>query len=211
MHLKTRAFFFYMDPNNSIINSYLSQQATADQPNPKYEIQVVDAPSQDELDDFKNHVRIWMEVDNSIKKMQTAIKERNVAKTMLSQKILTFMAKFNIEDLNTKEGVLRYRVTQVKAPISQTAIKTKLTENYDPRLTADELSSKIFDNRQVMEKHSLRRISRRAIDVWCCEWCPVCRGDLSFHGLLYMDYTDPIVHTIVMIRYTLIFHCQCCD
>jgi hypothetical protein len=154
-----------MDPNNSIINSYLSQQLVADQPNPKYEIQVVDAPSQDELDDFKNHVRIWMEVDNSIKKMQAAIKERNVAKTMLSQKILTFMAKFNIEDLNTKEGVLRYRVTQVKAPISQTIIKSKLTENYDPRLTADELSSKIFDNRQVMEKHSLRRISRRAIDV----------------------------------------------
>lgn len=148
------------------INNYLSQQLVADQPasSSPYEIQAINVPTQQELEDFKNHVRVWMEIDNSIRKMQSAIKERNQAKAILSQKVLTFMARFNIEDLNTKEGVLRYRVTHVKAPISQTIIKNKLLENYDPKISADELSRRIFDDsgRQVTEKHSLRRFRKAA-------------------------------------------------
>ena len=149
-----------MDP----INSYLNQQLTADSPSANYEIQAIHAPTPNELEDFKNQVRVWMEIDNSIRKMQAAIKERNQAKAILSQKVLTFMARFNIEDLNTKEGVLRYRVTHVKAPISQTTIKNKLLENYNPSMSADELSRRIFDDsgRQVTEKHSLRRFRKAA-------------------------------------------------
>jgi hypothetical protein len=89
----------------------LNQQLNADKPN--YEIEAVaDAPSQNELDDFKNQVKIWFEIDNSVKKMQQSIKEHNHAKGVLNTKILHFMAKYNIDDLNTKEGILRYRVTQ---------------------------------------------------------------------------------------------------
>ena len=148
---------------NSIIHNYLSQQLVAD-PASSYEIQAMNVPTQVELEEFKNHVRIWMEIDNSIRKMQSAIKERNQAKAVLSKNVLSFMARFNIEDLNTKEGVLRYRVTQVKSPISQSTIKNKLLENYDPKLSADELSRKIFDDsgRQITEKHSLRRFRKAA-------------------------------------------------
>lgn len=150
------------------VNGYLNQQLYADKP-PNYEIQAIadvhDSPTQSELDDFKNQVKIWFEIDNSIKKMQQSIKEHNAAKGVLSNKILHFMAKYSIDDLNTKEGTLRYRVTQVKTPISQSDIKTRLVQNYDPNLSASELSNRIFDNRQVTEKHSLKRIGRRIMAI----------------------------------------------
>ena len=33
------------------------------------------------------------------------------------------MARFNIEDLNTKEGIIRYKKTFVKEPLTQKMIK----------------------------------------------------------------------------------------
>jgi hypothetical protein len=140
---------------SQIINSYLSQQMNAD--NPSYQMQTIDVPGPNELDEFKTHVRLWMEMDNSVKKMQASIRERNAAKSVISAKILQFMCKFNIEDLNTKEGKLKYRVSQVKEPLSQSILKTRFVQNYDPKKTAEEMTSKIFDERKMIEKHSLRR------------------------------------------------------
>jgi len=153
---------------NQIVNNYLSQQLGAPAPSPGQEggggktgnyLATIDVPSQQELDEFKTHVRTWMEHDNVVKKMQVAIKEQNTAKAGISQKILTFMSKFNIEDLNTKEGKLRYRVSQVKTPVSQTVIKARFVDNYEQFSTISvyDMSKKIFESGTVKEKHSLRR------------------------------------------------------
>jgi len=145
-----------MEIQSQIINSYLSQQMTADNPT-SFEIQPLDVPTPVELEEFKNHVRMWMEIDNSVKKMQSAIRERNAAKNMISQNILQFMSKFNIEDLNTKEGKLKYRVCQVKEPLSHNIMKTRFLENFDPSKSVEEMTTKIFEERKLVEKHSLRR------------------------------------------------------
>ena len=117
----------------------------------------IDVPSVEDLEDFKNCVKIWMELDANVKKMQTLIKERNQIKKDVTKKILAFMSRFNIEDLNTKEGKLRYKVTQVKAPLSQKEIKDKLEKTYKQGISVDELTEKVFE-RQVIPKHSLKRI-----------------------------------------------------
>ena len=142
-----------MEPNikNQIINNYLSQQLMVQE-------KPIDVPSVDDLEDFKNCVRIWMEVDANIKKMQVLIKERNVLKKEVTKKILAFMSRFNIEDLNTKEGKLRYKVTQVKAPLSQKDIKDKIEKTYKHGISVNELTEKVFE-RQVIPKHSLKRIA----------------------------------------------------
>ena len=145
---------------NQIVNSYLTQQLG--ESSMSSDVATIEVPTQAELDEFKAHVRSWMEVDNAVKKLQAAIKERNSAKNIIAQRILSFMCKFNIEDLNTKEGKLKYRVSQVRAPISQSTIKARLIENYDQvvdsKMSIDDLTKKIFDNdRAVKEKHSLRR------------------------------------------------------
>lgn len=137
---------------NQIINNYLSQQLMVQE-------KPIDVPSADELEDFKNCVRIWMEVDSNVKKLQTMIKERNVLKKEVTVKILSFMSRYNIEDLNTKEGKLRYKVTRVKAPLSQKDIKEKIQETMrEPGITATDLTTKVFE-RQLVPKHTLKRVN----------------------------------------------------
>lgn len=142
---------------NQIVNHYLSQQIS--KPQGQYHQPPMDVPTQAELEEFKAQVNIWLDTDTMIKKMKAAVKERKEANDTLSLKILEFMQKFNIEDLNTKEGKLKYRVSTTKVPIARAEIKSRLIENYDPQQTAVDLASKIFDDkdRPVKERHSLRR------------------------------------------------------
>jgi len=155
-----------MDPTkNALVNHYLASAATGAPPNQSTEI--IPTPTQGELDDFKNLVNLWLEHDLAIEKLQVAIRERNKAKVALMPRILTFMSRYNIEDLNTKQGVLRYKVTQVKVPISQAEIKSRIAENIAKGVrSADEFNQNVFDNRQVVEKHSLKRVGRaRTLEI----------------------------------------------
>lgn len=142
-----------------ILSSYLSQQAVMTD-EPTTELQAVNVPSPGELEEFRNQVRAWVDMDNTIKKLQQAVKERNQLKKQMGQKIIAFMARYNIEDLNTNDGKLSYRIKRTKAPISQSEIKTKLLQNFSTDTTAQELVQKVFEERGVIEKPSLRRIGR---------------------------------------------------
>ena len=110
------------------------------------------------LEEFKTHVKDWLELDNQLKRLAAAAKERRKKKNDINLKILEFMGRFNIEDLNTKEGVIRYRKTYVKEPLSQKTIKTKLEELFKNDLDTFEKVQKIFTEREKIEKTSLRRL-----------------------------------------------------
>jgi len=110
------------------------------------------------LEEFKTHVKDWLELDNQLKRLAAASKERRKKKNDINLKILEFMGRFNIEDLNTKEGVIRYRKTYVKEPLSQKTIKTKLEELFKNDLDTFEKVQKIFTEREKIEKTSLRRL-----------------------------------------------------
>tara|TARA_Y100000361_G_C11016804_1_gene267324 strand:+ start:71 stop:568 length:498 start_codon:yes stop_codon:yes gene_type:complete len=110
------------------------------------------------LEEFKDNVKQWLELDNQLKRLAAASKERRKKKTDINLKILEFMGKFNIEDLNTKDGIIRYRKTYVKEPLSQKTIKTKLEELFkDDQENFDKIE-KIFTDREKVEKTSLRRL-----------------------------------------------------
>jgi hypothetical protein len=76
----------------------------------------------------------------------------------MNEKILDFMARYNIEDLNTKEGIIRYKKTYVKEPLTQKLIKEKLNELFKDSDTNLEKINEIFNNRGKVEKTSLRRL-----------------------------------------------------
>jgi len=110
------------------------------------------------LEDFKNQVKIWWELDTAIKRLQIAVRERKKAQNVMNSKILDFMRRHNIEDLNTKDGVLRYKATYVKAPLSQKGIKDKLSEYFERDPNAMNILRKVFEERDKVEKVTLRRI-----------------------------------------------------
>jgi hypothetical protein len=110
------------------------------------------------LEEFKDNVKQWLELDNQLKRLAAAAKERRKKKNDINLKILEFMGKFNIEDLNTKDGIIRYKKTFVKEPLSQKTIKTKLEEIFKDDQENFEKIAKIFTDREKIEKTSLRRL-----------------------------------------------------
>lgn len=142
-----------------ILNNYLTQQlmTTEDQDSSKQQVQSVDLPDSHNLDEFKNQVKSWIEIDNQIRKLQALIKERNSHKTTLTVKILNFMSKYNIEDLNTKDGKLRFKQSRQKRNATLKDIKTRLSEYYGSTDSVEQLAEKVFEPK-FEERQYLRRL-----------------------------------------------------
>lgn len=145
--------------NPAFLSNYLNQQLTLVEQNDQC-IQPVKVPTESELEQFKKHVKNFIDIDNDIKKLRAALKERNFVKKELTGFIIQFMTQFNIEDLNTKYGRIRYSVRHVKKSLPISQIKQRVVnelgvgnQSQSPENIADE----IFKPNSI-EKHSLRRL-----------------------------------------------------
>ena len=123
----------------------------------------IELPNADTIASIRSQLQAYMDVDDKLRKLHAAGKELNRTKKALGEQILAFMTKYKIEDLNTKSGKLRYRVSFVKAPVSQKELKNRFMSLYDTNKTAEEISSMVFDAREKMARASLKRLSARAI------------------------------------------------
>lgn len=108
------------------------------------------------LEQFKGFVKKWLEIDSYIKKAQDLIKDKKKQRNKLSEVITKFMSKYDIEDLNTKEGRIRCKTTYVKKPITQKEAKQRI-EDLMPNDGKD-LVTKVYEDRPKQEKTSLRRL-----------------------------------------------------
>lgn len=155
-----------MDANikGQILNNYLTQQMMAMDDGSASEsggsanhVQNMDLPDSHNLDEFKNQVKMWIEFDNQVKKLQALVKERNALKNQLTVKILGFMSKYNIEDLNTKDGKLRFKQSTTKRNANLKEIKTRLQEHFGNVSSIDELTTKVFEPKMEQRQY-LRRL-----------------------------------------------------
>jgi hypothetical protein len=133
-----------------LMDNYLQQQQI---------VHVPDVTQNISLEEFRDYVRKWLELDNNIKKAQEVIKERKKVRDKLSTVISAFMCKYNIEDLNTKEGRIRCKVSTVKAPVNQKVVKQKITDYFgNDENKKQDILTKIYEERPEVEKVSLRRL-----------------------------------------------------
>lgn len=115
------------------------------------------APSEEEMELFRQQVSEWMKLDDSIRKLTVAVRERKIHQQALGIKVQEFMQKFNYDNLNTQAGRIKANVRKVKQPLRLTDIREKILALQG--LTGEELVAKIFDEeRPVTEKRSLRRV-----------------------------------------------------
>ena len=127
----------------------------------KLEQALVDVPDNLSLEEFKHQVKMWMEIDNQVKKMNSIIKEKKTIQRSLTNKILTFMSRYNIEDLNTKEGKLRYKVSFSKPTVKKIDMKEKIMNYFE---NDKSMGAKVVDaifgeeEKSKVEKVSLRRL-----------------------------------------------------
>jgi len=147
-------------PSNNLvqISTHTQHQTTtsADETNA---LVVSDLPDNITIEEFTNIAKKWIEMDNWIKKYQEMAKQKRKQKDKLTQVITHYMTKYNIEDLNTTEGKICCKVRQVKSGVNQKVVKQKITEIFkDNEETCNAIITKIFEDREKIEKVSLRRI-----------------------------------------------------
>ena len=140
--------------HNGLVDNIMNNDIALDNTN----TDLVETMNEALLEEFKDNVQAWMDLDNQLKRLEAASKQRKTKKKELNEKILDFMAKYNIEDLNTKQGVIRYKKVFVKEPLSQKIIKEKLSDLFRDDQTNYEKIEKIFTDRGKVEKQSLRRV-----------------------------------------------------
>lgn len=130
-----------------LLNTYLQHQAAA-----AGLIKVEDIT----LEQFKNYVKSWLDADAYIRKAKQLVKEKKKVKNKLSETIMRFMSKYNIEDLNTKEGRIRYKTTYIKKPVTQKELKEKVQKLVPEN--KQKYVNRIFEERPKQEKVGLRRL-----------------------------------------------------
>jgi hypothetical protein len=117
----------------------------------------MDAPSQEDLEMFRQQVSEWTKLDDQVKKLSIAMRERRIHQRALASKIEDFMVKYGYDNLNTQSGRIRASVRQVKQPLKLADIREKILSLNN--LSGEELIEKIFnEDRPTVEKRSLRRI-----------------------------------------------------
>lgn len=114
-------------------------------------------PTQEELDEFKTRVAEWTKLDDQVRKLIIAVKERRTHQKALSDGIQVFMSKYGYDNLNTNYGRIIHSVRKIKQPLKISEIKELITK--ENTLSGEELLKAIFDvERPMREKQLIRRV-----------------------------------------------------
>lgn len=118
----------------------------------------------EQLNEFKEQVKNWIKLDNEINAINAKIKmldnERKHRKKILnelSSRILKFMGNNEIDELNSKEGIIKYKKSYVKEPLTHRTIINKLKAQFNNSEEAIEKINKVFKDRGKIEKLCLKR------------------------------------------------------
>lgn len=107
---------------------------------------------------FKEEVKEWLTLDDDIRTLQDAIKKRKVRKDILNKNILEYMAKFKINDLNTKDGTIKFAKSLTTKPLNKQFLISKLGDFFRDFSKGEKVATFILNNRDKEEKFRLRRV-----------------------------------------------------
>ena len=109
-------------------------------------------------DELKNNVKQYLEIDDQIKALNKALTERRKQKTKLAEDILGTMKKFEIDNMNTKNGRLVYSVSKNTPSLNKKNLLSGLNIYFNDMDKASEASTIVLKNRPTVEKVKLKRI-----------------------------------------------------
>ena len=111
-----------------------------------------------EFIEFKDNVKEWLTLDDDIITLQKAIKERKNKKNDLTPKIQDYMNRFEINDLNTNNGKIKFTKSLYTKPLNKQFLISRLGDFFKDYNKGEKAASFILDNRDKEEKFKLRRI-----------------------------------------------------
>ena len=111
-----------------------------------------------EKEQLVESIKEWIQIDNELKQLQKAAKERRDRKKELTSSLVDIMKVNDIDCFDVNGGKLLYSQNKSKAPLNKKTLLATLQNYYkhDPT-KAKELSEFILDNREVKIKETIRR------------------------------------------------------
>tara|TARA_B100000963_G_C22424823_1_gene579380 strand:- start:139 stop:552 length:414 start_codon:yes stop_codon:yes gene_type:complete len=116
-----------------------------------------------ELNDFKNKVKQWLSIDSDIEKLQTKIKELKKTKNNIEPEITSFMVNYNISDLNTDKGKIKYNERKTKKPLNKINIRNNLSQVINDDSQIEQAMQLIMNNREIKTTYTLTKPKKNPI------------------------------------------------
>jgi hypothetical protein len=129
-----------------------------------------EAPQHDEFylyqKQLKADVKSYLDLDDQIKALNKATKERRTNKAKLAESILSTMKMFEIENMNTKNGRLIYSVKKTTKGLNKKNLLSGLNLYFKDTDKAKDATSIVLENREVVERISLKRsVNKKSIQI----------------------------------------------
>ena len=112
----------------------------------------------EEFVEFKLNVKEWLTLDDDLITLQKAIKDRKNKKNELTPKVLNYMNRFQINDLNTINGKIKFTKSLCTKPLNKQFLISRLGDFFKDFAKGEKAASFILDNRDKEEKFKLRRV-----------------------------------------------------
>lgn len=109
-------------------------------------------------DELIDNIKEWIQIDNELKELRKAAKERRERKKDLTTSLVDIMKVNDIDCFDINGGKLLYSQSKTRAPLNKKTLLATLHNYYKHDETkAKELSEFILNNREVKIKETIRR------------------------------------------------------
>ena len=110
-----------------------------------------------ELEEFKEIVVNWVQMDDVIREKNAELKELKDDKKSLEEYILESMDKMDQSIIDISDGKLRLNKSKTTAGIKQEYIQEALTELVKDQAQAQQMTKFILEKRPTVERTNLKR------------------------------------------------------
>ena len=111
--------------------------------------------------EFKNNVKHWVEIDDTIREIRIKVKELTQEKKENEEFILNFLESVDEKSVGIQDGKLTRSVSQTKAPLKKDNIHKALVEITGDTNKAMSMTEHIIKSRQTVERVNLKRTKNR--------------------------------------------------
>ena len=116
-------------------------------------------PTPEQLEEFKKTVAAWFSLDDEERELRKRANEKRMLKGRLTASVLAFMSRFDIEDLKTRDGNLRFFRREVKRMPPRTVQLQRISDFFgeDKREVFESFTSRVYEAQRV-ERCGIRRL-----------------------------------------------------
>jgi len=115
------------------------------------------------MDEFKNHILKWVEIDTNLKilkdKYQNAIQKEKQKKEVLESRLTNFIIQNNMTQstIQISDGSIKYSEVNVTSPITYKFLYETFTELFGNEHKANEIIEYIKKKRKIKKNICLKR------------------------------------------------------